>query len=48
MGLRSTSEELEELKKVFIGLDKSGDGVLSLEEIKDGMEQAMGSMKGNA
>jgi len=34
INLKSTSKELEELNKMFILLDTSKDGILSIEEIK--------------
>lgn len=48
MNLKSTSEELEELKKIFLELDTSKDGQLSIDEIKVGMEKALGSLKGTS
>jgi len=36
--LKASSEELEELKNLFIRLDTSKDGTLSIEELKEGME----------
>jgi calcium-dependent protein kinase len=39
VGLKASSEELEELKNLFIRLDTSKDGTLSIEELKEGMEQ---------
>jgi len=34
INLKSTSKELEELNKMFVLLDTSKDGILSIEEIK--------------
>lgn len=48
VGLKTTSEELEELKQMFIQLDVDKNGLLSLDELKGGMEKIFGEMKGNA
>ena len=42
IGLKSTSQELEELNKMFILLDTSKDGILSIEEIKQGLDSVLG------
>lgn len=42
VGLKSTSEELEELNKMFILLDTSKDGILSIDEIKQGLDSVLG------
>lgn len=47
MNLKATSEELEELKNMFFKLDTSKDGKLSIEEIKDGMDNIAGIFKGS-
>ena len=47
VNLKATSEELEELKNLFIQLDKSKDGTLSMEEIRDGMDLVLGKMPGS-
>lgn len=44
--MKASSEELEELKNLFIKLDTSKDGSLSIEEIKEGMDQVIGKMGG--
>jgi calcium-dependent protein kinase len=36
------------LKRIFISLDTSKDGQLSIEEIKNGMEKAFGKLKGTS
>ena len=46
VNLQATSEELEELKNLFIQLDKSKDGTLSLDEIRDGMDLVLGKLPG--
>ena len=38
VGLKASSSELEELKNLFIKLDTSKDGTLSIDEIREGME----------
>lgn len=43
VGLKASSEELEELKNLFLRLDTSRDGTLSIEEIKEGMETMAGN-----
>ena len=43
--MKTSSEELEELKKLFLQLDTSNDGTLSIDEIKDGMKQLKGKLK---
>lgn len=48
VNLKATSEDLEELKQMFLKLDTSKDGQLSLEEISNGLEQVFGSLKSNA
>eukprot|EP00347_Sterkiella_histriomuscorum_P010571 403375769 len=42
VGLKASSEELEELKNLFLRLDTSRDGTLSIDEIQAGMQQMMG------
>lgn len=37
--------DLEELKNIFLQLDTSHDGKLSIEEVRDGLQQAMGSFQ---
>jgi calcium-dependent protein kinase len=46
VALKTTSKELEELKQIFIKLDTSRDGTLSLQEIQEGMNLITGSDKG--
>lgn len=48
VNLKATSEDLEELNQMFLKLDTSKDGLLSLEEISVGLEQVYGKLKGNA
>lgn len=40
--------DLDELRKIFISLDKSNDGKLSLEEVKEGLISVMGKYKRNS
>ena len=40
-------DELEQLRKIFVALDKSQDGLLSLDEIRTGLTQIMGHVRGN-
>lgn len=47
VGLKTTSEEIEELKNLFLALDTSKDGTLSIDEIKVGMEQLRAKIKGS-
>jgi calcium-dependent protein kinase len=39
----TSKEEIEELRKIFIDLDKNNDGVLSREEIQNGLRKFYGS-----
>ena len=48
INLKSTSKELEELNKMFLLLDTSKDGILSVQEIKQGLDTVLGQLKGNA
>ena len=45
MNLTSSYSELEELKQVFIRLDTSKDGLLSIEEVSQGIGQVLGNFK---
>jgi len=47
VGLKTTSEEIEELKNLFLALDTSKDGTLSIEEIKAGFETLRKKFKGS-
>ena len=47
VALKSTSDDLDELKKMFIKLDTSKDGLLSIDEIKNGLDSTLGNLKGN-
>lgn len=47
VNLKSTSEELEDLKNMFLQLDTSKDGTLQVDEIKNGMESVLGGLKAN-
>ena len=38
---------MDRVREVFLELDKSGDGTLSVEEVRDGLVRAMGCVKGN-
>ena len=40
-------DEMDRLRKIFIALDKSNDGMLTMEEIHEGLVQVMGNVKGN-
>lgn len=40
--------DLDELRKVFISLDKTNDGRLTMEEIKEGLINVMGKYKRNS
>lgn len=40
-GLMVSSEELEDLKQVFLKMDTNRDGTLCMEEIREGMKQYM-------
>jgi calcium-dependent protein kinase len=46
VGLKTTSEEIEELKNLFLALDTSKDGTLSIEELKSGFEKFKKKFKG--
>ena len=39
--LKATSEDLEQLKKLFIKLDTSKDGFIQVEELRDGMKELL-------
>jgi len=40
-------EEMDELRQLFITLDTSNDGLLTVQEIHDGLNSIMGVVKGN-
>lgn len=40
--------ELDDLRRTFILLDKSNDGLLTLDEIREGLMSVMGQVKGNS
>jgi len=40
-------EDLDVLREVFMQLDTSNDGKLTLDEIQEGLNKVMGSVKGN-
>jgi calcium-dependent protein kinase len=44
-GVRLQQAELENLQKMFLALDTSQDGFLSLEELKNGMKKVLGTFK---
>jgi hypothetical protein len=39
--MKSSRQEIQRLKEIFLDLDTSGDGKLSFEEIKQGIERMM-------
>lgn len=43
--MKTSSEELEELKQLFLQLDTSKDGTLSIDELKAGVQQIKGKLK---
>jgi calcium-dependent protein kinase len=47
VGLKSTSQELDELNRMFVMLDTSKDGILSIDEIKEGLDKVLGQIGGN-
>eukprot|EP00349_Pseudokeronopsis_sp_Brazil_P010027 CAMPEP_0202977988 /NCGR_PEP_ID=MMETSP1396-20130829/84578_1 /ASSEMBLY_ACC=CAM_ASM_000872 /TAXON_ID= /ORGANISM="Pseudokeronopsis sp., Strain Brazil" /LENGTH=371 /DNA_ID=CAMNT_0049716843 /DNA_START=500 /DNA_END=1614 /DNA_ORIENTATION=- len=47
VSLKTTSEDLEELKKIFISLDTSKDGTLQMNELQEGMRKIVGVFKGD-
>ena len=47
MSFYESCQELEELRTIFIQLDKTNDGRLAKEEIKDGLDNVMGKIKKN-
>jgi Ca2+-binding EF-hand superfamily protein len=47
VGLKASSEELDKLKNLFISLDTSKDGTLSIDELKEGMERMVGQLGGS-
>lgn len=42
------SEELQTLKQMFLELDHSKDGLLSFEELKNGIARILGALKAEA
>ncbi|CDW81372.1 protein kinase domain containing protein [Stylonychia lemnae] len=44
VSMKTSSEELEELKQLFLQLDTSKDGTLSIEEIQQGINQLKGKL----
>jgi Ca2+-binding EF-hand superfamily protein len=42
MSFYQRCEELEELRKIFLALDKSNDGLLTLDEVHEGLTTVMG------
>jgi Ca2+-binding EF-hand superfamily protein len=47
MSFNQRFEDMDRLRKVFLALDKSNDGQLTLDEIHEGLVTAMGRVKGN-
>ena len=47
MSFNQRCEEMNELTKIFMALDKSNDGYLTADEIRDGLVTVMGNFKGN-
>ena len=45
VGMKTSSEELEELKQLFLQLDTSKDGTLSIDELKAGIKLIKGKLK---
>ena len=45
VNLKSRSEDLEDLKNMFLKLDTSKDGTLSIQEMKKGLEEVFGHIK---
>lgn len=47
MSFNQRCEEMDELRKIFMSLDKSNDGMLTVDEIREGLIAVMGNFKGN-
>jgi calcium-dependent protein kinase len=47
VSIKTTTEDLETLKALFLKLDTSKDGTLSIEELKAGMQTILGVFKGD-
>lgn len=45
IGLRTSSDQLKDLKDMFIELDTTKDGFLSPQELKQGMHDVVGSLR---
>lgn len=41
-GLMTTQDDLKDLQRLFLSLDTSSDGFLSVEELRDGMRKSIG------
>ncbi len=47
MSFNQRYEEMDELRKIFMSLDKSNDGMLTIDEVREGLIQVMGNFRGN-
>ena len=47
MSFNQRYDEMDRLRKIFLALDKSNDGLLTIEEIREGLVTVMGRVKGN-
>jgi calcium-dependent protein kinase len=47
MSFNQRWEDMDKLRKVFLALDKSNDGQLTLDEVHEGLVNVMGRVKGN-
>jgi Ca2+-binding EF-hand superfamily protein len=47
MTFKQRYDELDRLRMIFLSVDKSNDGMLTIEEVREGLVTVMGRVKGN-
>lgn len=47
MQFNSRYADMDRLRQIFLSLDKSNDGMLTVEEVQEGLVKVMGRVKGN-